>query len=91
MKTPVRTSRRRVLAGIAGIAGVGALGAFPHLAFAAEPFKIGLILPMTGPFASTGKQISAAAKLYMQLNGDTVAGLGRLFAAHTATQGATTP
>ncbi len=38
------------------------------------PFKIGLILPMTGPFASTGRQIEAAAKLYMQQNGDTVAG-----------------
>jgi len=36
--------------------------------------KIGLILPMTGQQASTGKQISAAAKLYMQQNGDTVAG-----------------
>src|SRR3712207_734817 len=29
---------------------------------------------MTGPFASTGRQIEAAAKLYMQQNGDTVAG-----------------
>ena len=37
-------------------------------------FRIGLILPMTGPFASTGKQIEAAAKLYMAQNGDTVAG-----------------
>ncbi|MBK6648942.1 MAG: ABC transporter substrate-binding protein [Betaproteobacteria bacterium] len=37
-------------------------------------FKIALILPMTGPFASTGKQIEAAAKLYMAQNGDTVAG-----------------
>jgi branched-chain amino acid transport system substrate-binding protein len=37
-------------------------------------FKIGLILPMTGPFASTGKQIEAAARLYMAQNGDTVAG-----------------
>ena len=36
-------------------------------------FKIALILPMTGPFASTGKQIEAAAKLYMAQNGDTVA------------------
>ena len=36
--------------------------------------KIGLILPMTGPFASTGRQIEAAAKLYMPQNGDTVAG-----------------
>src|SRR5215213_7901308 len=37
-------------------------------------FRIGLILPMTGPFASTGKQIEAAAKLYMAQNGATVAG-----------------
>ena len=29
---------------------------------------------MTGPFASTGRQIEAAAKLYMQEKGDTVAG-----------------
>ncbi|WP_262265566.1 ABC transporter substrate-binding protein [Microvirga yunnanensis] len=43
-------------------------------ALAQEPLKIGLILPMTGPFASTGRQIEAAAKLYMQQNGDTVAG-----------------
>lgn len=37
-------------------------------------FRVGLILPMTGPFASTGKQIEAASKLYMAQNGDTVAG-----------------
>ena len=37
-------------------------------------FKIGLVLPMTGPFASTGKQIEAAARLYMAQNGATVAG-----------------
>jgi branched-chain amino acid transport system substrate-binding protein len=37
-------------------------------------FKIGLILPMTGPFASTGKQIDAAVRLYMAQNGSTVAG-----------------
>ena len=29
---------------------------------------------MTGPHASTGKQIEAAVKLYMQQHGDTVAG-----------------
>ncbi|HEX2545434.1 MAG TPA: ABC transporter substrate-binding protein, partial [Ramlibacter sp.] len=28
----------------------------------ATPFKVGLILPMTGPFASTGKQIEAAVR-----------------------------
>jgi branched-chain amino acid transport system substrate-binding protein len=43
-------------------------------AWAQEAVKIGLILPMTGPFASTGRQIEAAVKLYMQQQGDTVAG-----------------
>ena len=43
-------------------------------AAAQETVKIGLILPMTGPFASTGKQIAAAANLYVQLNGPMVAG-----------------
>jgi branched-chain amino acid transport system substrate-binding protein len=37
-------------------------------------FRIGLILPMTGQQASTGRQIEAAARLYMAQNGDTVAG-----------------
>jgi len=37
-------------------------------------FRIGLILPMTGQQASTGRQIEAAAKLYMAQHGDTVAG-----------------
>ncbi|HAL39484.1 MAG TPA: ABC transporter substrate-binding protein [Polaromonas sp.] len=37
-------------------------------------FKIGLILPMTGQQATTGRQIEAAARLYMAQNGATVAG-----------------
>jgi branched-chain amino acid transport system substrate-binding protein len=37
-------------------------------------FKIGLVLPMTGQQASTGRQIEAAARLYMAQNGTTVAG-----------------
>ena len=36
--------------------------------------KIGLIVPLTGPFTHTGNQLAAGAKLYMQQNGDTVAG-----------------
>ena len=44
------------------------------LAWAEESFKIGLILPMTGQSASTGKQIEAAARLYMAQNGSAVAG-----------------
>ena len=33
-----------------------------------------MILPMTGPSQSTGKQEEAGAKLYIQQHGDTVAG-----------------
>jgi branched-chain amino acid transport system substrate-binding protein len=62
---------RRTFIGLAGAAMVaGSISG----ASAQEAFKIGLILPLTGPFASTGRQIEAAAKLYMQQNGDTVAG-----------------
>src|SRR6202047_1548487 len=39
-----------------------------------DALNIGLILPMTGGQASTGKQIDNAVKLYMQQHGDTVAG-----------------
>ena len=71
MKHRFFPTRRRVLQGIAGVAAAGIL-ATP--AFAADPLKIGLILPLTGPFASTGKQIEAACRLYIAKNGDTVAG-----------------
>ena len=47
----------------------------PHLAAAAEEaLRIGLIVPLTGGQASTGKQLANAVKLYMSENGDTVAG-----------------
>ena len=42
--------------------------------FAQDTVKIGFILPMTGQQQSTGKQESAAIKLYMAQHGDTVAG-----------------
>ncbi|MDH4182385.1 MAG: ABC transporter substrate-binding protein [Betaproteobacteria bacterium] len=71
MNERIHPTRRRVLQGLAGAA---ALNALPLRAQAGEPLKIGLILPMTGPFASTGKQVSAACRLYVQRNGDTVAG-----------------
>lgn len=37
-------------------------------------FKVGLILPMSGPFAATGKQLELAARLYVAQHGDAVAG-----------------
>ena len=50
------------------------LAALPAAAQDSNVFKIGLILPMTGQQATTGRQIEAAARLYMAQNGDTVAG-----------------
>jgi len=52
-----------------GLAGVSGLSLAQD-----NVFKIGLILPMTGQQATTGRQIEAAARLYMQQHGDTVAG-----------------
>ncbi len=43
-------------------------------AIAQETVKVGLILPMTGASASTGRQIEAAAKLFIAQNGNKVAG-----------------
>ena len=43
-------------------------------AHAEDVVKIGLIVPMSGPFASTGRQIDAAVKLYMAQHGDTAGG-----------------
>ena len=55
--------------------GLVAAGALTLSAARAEDaVKIGLILPMTGGQASTGKQIDNAIKLYMKQHGDTVAG-----------------
>ena len=63
---------RRQMIGSA-VAAVLALGAFTP-AVAQDAVKVGLILPMTGPFASTGRQIEAAARLYISQHGATVAG-----------------
>jgi branched-chain amino acid transport system substrate-binding protein len=51
-----------------------AAAAFALPALAEDTLKVGLILPMTGPFASTGRQVDAAVKLYLAQNGDSVAG-----------------
>src|SRR5437660_12881161 len=41
---------------------------------AADSVKVGLVLPMSGPFAAYGKQIEHGVKLYLTQNGDTFAG-----------------
>ena len=43
-------------------------------AWAADPVKIGLVLPMSGPFAAYGKQIEHGVKLYLAQHGDTFGG-----------------
>jgi branched-chain amino acid transport system substrate-binding protein len=59
---------------VSGIASLALATLFAGSALAQDSVKIGLILPMTGPQASTGKQIDAGVKLYMQQHGSTVAG-----------------
>ncbi len=67
--------KRRHLIQASGLTALAALALAAPLALAqSAPFKIGLVLPMTGQQASTGRQIEAAARLYMAQNGDTVAG-----------------
>jgi branched-chain amino acid transport system substrate-binding protein len=65
------SSRRNFLRGTAAVALAAGL---PRAARAADEVKIGLILPLSGPFTSTGRQIEAACRLYMARNGDNAAG-----------------
>lgn len=58
---------------LSGAALIAMLAATPVLA-EDDTVTVGLILPMTGPQASTGKQERAGAELYIQQHGDAVAG-----------------
>jgi branched-chain amino acid transport system substrate-binding protein len=59
---------KKTIAAVVLMAGVGVP------ALAADPVKIGLVLPMSGPFAAYGKQIEHGVKLWIAQNGDTIAG-----------------
>jgi branched-chain amino acid transport system substrate-binding protein len=56
------------------LAAMAAVGLLAGGALAADPVKIGLVLPMSGPFAAYGKQIEHGVKLYLAINGDTYGG-----------------
>ncbi len=58
---------------ISGLALAAVLASAPAKA-GDDTVNVGLILPMTGPSASTGKQERAGAELYIQQHGDKVAG-----------------
>lgn len=61
-------------ASIAVLALAGFLAGAAAPLHAADSVKIGLVLPMTGASASTGREIEAAVKLFQAKNGDNVAG-----------------
>ncbi len=64
------TTRRQILAATA----IAAPVILTRTAHAEDVIRIGLITPLTGPFASTGEEHVAAVKLYMAQHGDMVAG-----------------
>ena len=66
------TSKRQLLKIALGL--VAAASGASAAAADTGPIKIGLILPMTGQSASTGRQIDAAVKLWVAQNGDKIAG-----------------
>jgi branched-chain amino acid transport system substrate-binding protein len=69
---PETSMKKRTFLTFAALS-AAALAAAPAMA-QDNTFKIGLILPMTGQQATTGRQIEAAVRLYMAQNGETVAG-----------------
>jgi branched-chain amino acid transport system substrate-binding protein len=69
--------RGQLLTGLGGIALLSialGVGPVPAEEAAENIVKIGLILPMTGQQASTGKQINAAVQLFVKQHGAQVAG-----------------
>ena len=67
----MKVNRRSIIA-----AGALAACAFTPAAgaFAQETVRVGLILPLTGPQAASGRQMLAGARLFMAHNGDMAAG-----------------
>jgi branched-chain amino acid transport system substrate-binding protein len=64
-------SPRTIVGSLAFVAAVSAMTA-PTLA--GQTVKVGLSLPLTGPFEENGREMMTALKLFVEQNGDTVAG-----------------
>ncbi len=69
MTKPTLAFSRRLVMALAGSTLLLAPLIISGQAQAQQVVKVGLVLPMTGPFASTGRQIEAAAKLYVAQHG----------------------
>jgi branched-chain amino acid transport system substrate-binding protein len=68
-------NKRHFLRKAALVAVTTAMSSLPLLAAAeGQAVKVGLILSLTGPFASTGRQLEAGARLYMAQHGGVVTG-----------------
>lgn len=66
---------KRAFLQVTAAAALASQAGLSNLAMAQDKkFKIGLLLPMTGPFASTGRQIENGVRLYMAQFGTKVAG-----------------
>jgi branched-chain amino acid transport system substrate-binding protein len=65
---------RKILIGAVGLAAVGLALVGLNPAVAQSAIRIALIMCYSGQFADTATQMDNAIKLYMQQNGDTVAG-----------------
>lgn len=72
--TPKKLSRRLLTVTLATVVGSISLFLANAKAGPADAIKIGLSAPLTGPFAENGKQMIAAAKLFMEQNGATIVG-----------------
>jgi len=69
MSTPTLLRRQAL-----GLLAVAPALAVARRAAAAEPVKVGLVLTMSGPFASSGEIMANAAKLYLATEGKAVLG-----------------
>jgi branched-chain amino acid transport system substrate-binding protein len=70
----VEFARRLLAVTIAAVVGSAVIVFAGAKARAQDAIKIGLSAPLTGPFAENGKQMIAAAKLFMERNGTTIVG-----------------
>src|SRR5690606_458462 len=70
--TPTRRRRFMKLHHLLAALALGAMAS--TTAYAAEPLRIGLVLPMSGVFSGYGKQIEHGVRLYLQQNGDSFEG-----------------
>ncbi len=64
----------RLLAAAAVVAGLAVGPLHGVSALADTPFKIGVIVPLTGPFQSIGREVDQAIKLYLSQHPEPVAG-----------------